>query len=182
MRLRGYHYTKPGAYFLTICSYEKECIFGGIVNGEMRLSEAGVIVLSAWKDLTNHYFHVQLDNFVIMPNHIHGIVILTDTTRYQISENAAVSHNIPVGAGSEPAPTRVTRRHTLSEIVRSFKTFSARRINFLRQTPAIPVWQRNFYDRVVRNKHELHRIRNYIEMNPTNWPQDEENPANHKTQ
>ena len=107
-----------------------------------------------------------------MPNHVHGIIVLTDQQRMNpIAEN--------VGAGFKPAPTR---RHPLSEIVRAFKTFSSRRINELRQTPGVPVWQRNYYERVIRNDRELHDIRQYIVDNPAEWAADIENPKNLRQQ
>ena len=92
-----------------------------------------------------------------MPNHVHGIIIIRD-----------------VGAGSEPAPT--TKRHGLPEIVRQFKTFSARRINRRRGTPGQPVWQRNYYEHIIRHEESLNRIRDYILTNPLRWNLDRENP------
>jgi REP element-mobilizing transposase RayT len=171
IRLAGYDYSRPGAYFVTICTEDRECLFGEIIAGEMRLNDAGAIALAVWNDLPMHYAHVQLERFVIMPNHVHGIIILTD--------DVAV-----VGAGLKPAPTQSVptdaattgvRRHGLPEIVRAFKTFSARRINELRGTPGVPVWQRNYYEHVVRTAESLERIRAYIETNPERWAWDREN-------
>ncbi len=105
----------------------------------MILNEYGRIVLSCWNDLPNHYSHVRLDAFQIMPNHTHGIIFI-------------------VGAGLKPAPTS-TKRHGLPEIVRAFKTFSARGINESRRTPGVSIWQRNYYDRIIRDDDELHPVR-----------------------
>jgi putative transposase len=111
-----------------------------------------------WNELPNHYPCVTCDTFVVMPNHIHGIIVVRDTI---------------VGAGLKPAPTR----HGLPEIIRGFKTFSARRINDLRESPGIPIWQRNYYEHIIRNEEELARIREYTANNPLQWENDRENPS-----
>ncbi len=155
IRLKGYDYTRPGAYFVTICSQNRECLFGQIVNGEMRLNEFGEIVARTWYDLPNHVANVQLDAFVVMPNHVHAVIVIT-----------------AVGAGSERADSNsapIPKRHALPEIVRQLKTFSARRINQRRGTPGTTVWQRNYYEHIVRNDGELNRIRKYIANNPLHW-------------
>ena len=110
------------------------------------------IVRRCWLDLPDHYPHVSLDAFVVMPDHIHGIIVLADTNR----------------AGFEPAPTGGVR-HGLPEIVRAFKTFSARRINARRDTLGAPVWQRGYYERSIRNERELNLTRKYITNNPRHW-------------
>lgn len=128
----------------------------------MLLNEFGQIVRQCWEDLPKHYPHVMLDAFVIMPNHIHGVIILTE-------KNPG-----PEMAGLKPATTK--RGHGLPEIVRGFKTFSARKINKERGTPGIKIWQRSFFDRVIRNEKELNQIRKYIMENPALWDLDQENP------
>lgn len=171
IRLKGYDYTRAGWYFITICVQNRECLFGAIRNGEMVLNDYGKIVEFTWFDLPNHNAHVILDEFGIMPNHVHGIIVLDD---------------IHVGAGSEPAPTEHAPttdtaatesrppiiRHGLPEIVRQFKTFSARRINQKRQTPGVSVWQRNYYEHIIRTETDLQRIREYIQTNPARWRED----------
>jgi putative transposase len=158
IRLANYDYSSAGAYFVTICTHKHACLFGENLGGLIRLSDYGSIVQEAWNSLPTHYSHVVLDAFVIMPNHIHGIIVLADG---------------PVGAGFKPAPTPGTR-HALPEIVRAFKTFSARRINDFRANRG-PVWQRNYYEHVVRNEATLNRIRQYIIDNPARWADDPEN-------
>jgi len=162
IRLKGYDYSRVGAYFVTICTQKRECLFGDIVNHEMILNGFGEIVESVWCDLSNHYKHVELDQYVIMPNHFHGIVVLTDTA---------------VGAGLKPAPTM--KRHALPEIIRGFKTFSSRRINQIRNTPGKKLWQRNYWEHIIRNENELNRIRQYITDNPVKWEQDRNNPSDY---
>ena len=133
----------------------------------MHLSEAGRLAQAVWEDLPHHYPHVQIDVWVIMPNHMHGIVIL--------AEAQATEDDMPVdvGAGLKPAPTR----HGLPEILRAFKTFSARRINALHNTVGTPFWQRNYYEHIIRNEAALNRIRQYIADNPARWAEDPENPV-----
>jgi len=160
IRLKGYDYSQPGAYFITICTHNREYLFGDVVNGKMTLNECGKLIEFTWYDLPNHNPHIALDTFTIMPNHIHGIVNIYDV--------------IIVGAGSEPAPTTTIRRG-LPEIVRQFKTFSSKRINQINQTPGAPMWQRNYYEHIIRNEDELNRVREYILNNPLQWEFDREN-------
>ena len=169
IRLKGYDYSKNGAYFVTICSHNHECIFGRISNGKMRLNSYGEIVQKCWDDLPNHYLNIKLDVFVIMPDHVHGIIFVENDPDYY------------AGAGFKPAPTRgskLTKIHGLPEVVRAFKTFSSRRINEHRNTLGLRVWQRSFIDRVIRNENELARRREYIMNNPLKWELDRENPDN----
>jgi REP element-mobilizing transposase RayT len=165
IRLKGYDYEQPGAYFVTVCAQNRESLFGDIVDANARLNSWGSIVQACWEDLPRHYPHVQLDAFVVMPNHVHGIVMIMNEAN--------------VGAGFKPAPT-TGRRHGIPEIVRAFKTFSSRRINESRCTPAVPVWQRNYFEHVIRSETDLHQIREYITTNPAKWAEDEENPARHE--
>lgn len=154
IRLKGYDYSHPGAYFITICVKNRECIFGEIVDGSMVLNNVGEIVEKCWNDLPDHYMNIILDSHVIMPNHFHGIIVIDDVPL--------------VWAGLKPAHTR-----GLPEFVRALKTFSARRINKSRQTTGIPVWQRNYYEHIIRDEAELNGIRQYISDNPKNWESDD---------
>jgi len=184
IRLKGYDYAQDGAYFVTIVTHDREFLCGEIVDGGIALSRAGRIVQHAWLDLQNHYPHVILDEFVIMPNHVHGIFILMDQL---VGRGGSVYGDIPlhdrmddcVEIGLDMPRTRpYTRKcHGLPEIIWVFKSFSARRINAMRRTPGIPVWQRNYYEHIVRNDEELARIRNYIRDNPLKWEVDRENPT-----
>ncbi len=151
IRLRDYDYARAGAYFVTICTWQRECLFGEIVAGEMVFNNMGSIAGAAWTDLCKHYRHMELDAFIIMPNHLHGLIVFSD-------EQAG-------------------KRHGLPEIIRGFKTYSSRRINAVRNNRGCPVWQRNYYDRVIRNEDELTRARSYIVNNPMKWEHDKENPT-----
>lgn len=172
LRLRDFDYTQAAAYFVTVCTHHRARLFGEITNGKILLHDPGRIVQAAWQALPQHYPHVRLDVFVVMPNHVHGIVILAPVD----SVGAGLA-----GAGFKPAPTElptIAKRHGLPEIVRAFKTFSARRVNAARTAPGTPLWQRNYYEHVVRDEDELNRIREYIDLNPLQWDLDRENPRN----
>jgi REP element-mobilizing transposase RayT len=154
LRLPEYDYSSVGMYFITICAHQRMCLFGRIVGEEMRPNRLGIITEAVWYGLPDHYPHVELDSFIVMPNHVHGIIALTERSGSQ--EKSA-------------------RRHSLAEVVRAFKTFSSRQIN-QRRNKKEPVWQRNHYEHVIRNEESLSRIRGYIETNSQRWQFDRENP------
>jgi len=201
VRLRGYDYHKPGAYFVTVCAKGQECIFGEIVDGQMAINDHGRIVQSAWDDLPNHFPGLALDAFVVMPNHVHGIVVIAgDDPGDDVAETVVGagflrapdvrSTQAGVGAGLKPARTVPARtvdaeyslyparqkRYALPENVRAFKTFSARRINAHRETPGRAVWQRSYYEHIIRDLESLRAVREYIAHNPAQWVHDRENP------
>ena len=113
IRLKGYDYTQPGAYFLTIVTHNRACLFGDIVDGQMQLNEGGRVAERCWLDIPSHFRHVALDAFVIMPNHVHGIVIIRESAVSAVSVESAVSA-VSVGAGSEPAPTEPADTHRVT--------------------------------------------------------------------
>jgi len=148
IRLKGYDYSQNGAYFVTACTKDRQ----PTINSEI-IRE---IIRKTWENLPNYYPNVLLDEFVIMPNHIHGIIVI---------------QNNPVGAGLRPA-------RKLSEIVRAFKSYSSREINRHFNSPGRSFWQRNYYDHIIRNEIDLSEKRKYICENPLKWGIDEYNPAN----
>ena len=158
LRLRSYNYTWQGAYFVTICTQNRLSLFGQITDSSMQLNSCGEIVKSGWEDIPQHYPQVTNEVFIVMPKHIHGIVVI---------------HEVTGRAGSKPTPTS---KHPLFEIVRAFKTYSSRRINELRNSTGTPVWQRSFYEHVIQSENEYHQIGEYILFNPSKWEIDEENP------
>ncbi|MDB5033924.1 MAG: hypothetical protein JWQ98_1165 [Chlorobi bacterium] len=166
IRLKGYDYSREGAYFITTCTHNRQRLFGSIHGRTMCLNDRGLIVRSIWEGLPDHYHHVHLDAFIIMPDHIHGIILLMD-------DCTAGNVIVGVGAGFKPAPTIThtskSPRHALSEIVRALKTFSARAINKSRGTAGFRVWERNYYEHIIRSEQSLNRIRRYIERNPEQW-------------
>ena len=193
IRLKGYDYTHPGAYFVTMVTQHRECLFGEVAGGEMQVNAFGKIVQAAWLELPRHYPHAQLDAFCVMPNHVHGIIVLSPDVRPNGDSRRGGSvpaHDTLLGeiaSGEEILASitktrpysndqRQTTRHALSEIVRAFKSYSARRINRPRRSPGVTVWQRNYYEHIIRNPGAWERIQCYIENNPANWEKDHENP------
>lgn len=183
IRLQGYDYSHAGAYYVTIVTHGRECLFGESVGNEAVLNAFGQIVRHAWFDLPKHYRHVELGMVCIMPNHVHGIIILNEYGRggsFSGQDNLqaqTMAGKIVPAISHETRPYYGPKRHPLSEIVRAFKSFSAKRINVLRKMPGSPIWQRNYYEHIIRNDEDANRIHNYIENNPANWPSDDENPA-----
>ena len=191
IRLPYYDYSNPGMYFVTICSFGRECLFGNIINGQMQLNNTGEILQKIWHELPERFPNIELDQWVIMPNHVHGIIhILDNPVRGAGSPRPCgpgpcgfhrpctdkLKNSIPLDiqttAGAGTAPLRVT----LGQMIAYFKYKSTKRINLLRQTPAVPVWHRNYYEHVIRNEKSLNEIREYILNNTMNWTMDENHP------
>ena len=165
IRLPGYDYRTPGAYFITICSWQRECLFGEVIDDTMQLSPYGKTVFFNWSVLPKRYPNVELDNFIVMPNHVHGIIVLKDSREINYTE-------------SDKLALKKSKIHPLSEIVRGLKTFSARRINQMRYLTGVSVWQRGYYEHIIRNEESLFAIREYIINNPLSWGKDELYPHN----
>ena len=159
IRLKGYDYSRAGAYFVTMCIYRRECLLGEVVNGEMVLNEYGRVVCEYWEWIPKQYPHVDLDEWTVMPNHMHGIIVMVDGNGR---------------GGSRTAPT--TKRKSLGRLVGAFKTVSTKCINQLRQIPDGPFWQRNYHEHIIRDERSLNNIRRYIRANPRMWINDVENP------
>lgn len=194
IRLKGYDYAEAGAYFVTICVQRRECLFGEVVEGHVRLSPAGETVQAVWEGLPERFSSIELDAAIIMPNHFHGIIVITESAEGAVGEGAinyeGAMNCAPtagnIGDGSvgvrliaprftAPGVSPVTRV-ALGEIIRVFKAVSTRLIR--RDRMPEYAWQRNYYERVIRNEGELERARAYIAENPQKWAQDTENPAN----
>ncbi len=146
-RLREFNYSSDGYYFITTCVKNRKNYFGNIENNEMILNNFGIIVKNCWLDLPRHYINCKLDEFIIMPNHFHAIIIIEN------NDNDL-------------------KRHGISEFVRAFKTFSSKKINYLLNGEKFQ-WQKSYYDNIIRNEKSLSEIRNYIIYNPLNWKDDE---------
>ncbi|MGQ9855011.1 MAG: transposase [Candidatus Oleimicrobiaceae bacterium] len=171
IRLRGYDYSQPGAYFLTVVAHERQCLFGTMVDEEIRLSEYGVIVREEWLRTAILRPRVVLDEFVIMPNHIHGIIVLSDDGGMGTLQRAPTTQRAPtVEQFGKPTSD------SIPTIVRLFKSATTKRINEMRGTPGTPLWQRNYYEHVIRSDESLNKIRQYIATNPLRWTMDRENP------
>jgi len=180
IRLQDYDYSSEGAYFVTMCTQNRECLFGEIVNGEMILNEYGKIVEQCRNDLPNHYDNIALDAYVIMPDHFHGIIFIVsvDSVDAVDSVNAIDSvDSVSVGAIHElPRLKQQQRRKMLlPKIVGRLKMNSAKQINQVRNTPGISVWQRNYYEHIIRDEKSLENIQKYIINNPLQWYYDNNN-------
>jgi putative transposase len=159
IRLKGYDYGQAGAYFVTMVAMGRECLFGQEVNGFIQLNTYGTIVETVWQWLADQYPYLILDEWVVMPNHLHGILVILDGR-----------------GGSRTAPTGWVKRKPLGRLLGAFKTVSSKRINEIRDTPGAMVWQRNYYEQIIRNESSLSRIQEYIITNPAQWKEDTENP------
>jgi putative transposase len=188
IRLKGFDYTRPGAYFVTMVSYRRVCLFGEVVDGQARLNDLGKIVDRCWKNISRHFPEVELDVYVIMPNHLHGIIWIGDRGMGEASKDAEqeISHPLaiaqsrsasPINADASPQPPNGTQSGSLNAIVQNFKSVSTRKANQFLGSPGGKIWQRDYYERIVRSERELNAIRRYIENNPTQWESDRENPA-----
>ncbi len=162
IRLPGYDYTQAGAYFITACTHVRACLFGTIVDGVMALNAFGEIVRDEWLKSAQIRREIQLDGFVVMPNHIHGIVVV----------DPVIPLSPPVGAHGRAPLHRKPK--SLGAFMAGFKPAVTRRVNEICHTPGNPVWQRNYYEHVIRDESELGRIREYILSNPQQWEADKE--------
>lgn len=176
IRLKGCDYAQPGAYFVTICTKHRECVLGNVAGGRIALTRIGEIVRRCWCELPRRFPHLDLDAFVIMPNHLRGIVVLTGR-----GEASAVVPHAAMCPEAEASPLRRacgTRPDSLASAIQAFKASSTRRVNRVDGTPGASLWQRNYYEHIVRSEKSLDAIRRYVEANPANWSSDPDNPAN----
>jgi putative transposase len=179
IRLPGYNYTAAGAYFITICTHQRECLFGEVENGEMRLNLFGEIVRSVWTKLPQHFRSIELDEFVIMPNHMHGIIWLSGIgCRGEAFAPRLMQSSQNVDTNASPLPCNGTKSGSIGAIVQNSKSISTRRINQIRKTAGIPIWQRNYYEHIIRDDRALETIQQYIQNNPSSWQQDQLHPNN----
>ncbi len=180
IRLKNYDYSQDGMYFITICTQDKKCIFGNISDsekGEMtyRLFRFGEIAKNEWFKTAEIRDNIKLDAFILMPNHLHGIIVIDND--YQYGKNTRDDN----GRGTVlRAPTAVAVEqfgkptpNTIPTIIRSYKATVTKQINILRNTPSESVWQRNYYEHIIRDEKAYNNIREYIECNPYNWEGDE---------
>ena len=185
IRLKGYDYTQAGAYFVTIVTHDRECLFGEVVDGVMWLNAFGEIVRDEWfrTAVVRPYVMLDPDEFVVMPNHVHGIIWITCGRGDPVGRPYD-----PVGRPHDP----VGRPHdndcddqrphgpaagSVGAIIGQIKSIAAKRINALRGTPAAPVWGRNYYEHIIRYETSLNRIRRYIAANPSRWAEDRDHPC-----
>lgn len=179
-RLSGYDYTSRGMYFITLVTRQRENLFGELVAGEMQLSNIGLMAQHEWERLPRRFSYLELDIFTIMPNHMHGILIVVGNAphvdvpaggqpnsllpiTFDIRQSPGLPHVVPGSVGA---------------IVRAFKSSVTLRYNRMLSSNGVNLWQHNYYDRIIRNEEELCRIRSYIQHNSIHWAVDLENPLN----
>jgi len=191
VRLRGYDYRQGGAYFVTLCTYERECLFGEVAEGAMRENRYGEVARFCWSAIPGHFPQVSLGPFVVMPNHVHGVIMIeddggrgtacrartdvtchahTDAACYAPTDKALQACTVEGARFGKPASG------ALGVIVGSFKSAVSKQINALRDTAGATVWQRNYYEHIIRNDEEWFAIGEYIANNPAQWAVDRENP------
>lgn len=170
----GYDYASPGAYFVTICTHEREVLFGEIVDGQVRLNDTGRIVETEWIATGRLRPNVLLDAFVVMPDHVHGIIwILAGRGHGDTMHRVPTMNPDEASLNAFGAPVA----GSLATIIGTFKAAVTRRTRESAGDPDVRIWQGRYHDRVVRDDDELDRIRAYISDNPSSWVEDEENPV-----
>jgi putative transposase len=191
IRLNGWDYTRPGAYFITIVVKDRMCLFGKIANGKMRCNDYGLMVNEEWLKTSEIRKNVVLDEFVVMPNHFHGIIVLHQQAIQSIEEHQydrtilrrnisglpeKATHRVAADVSNDQLGARSNgpASGSIGAIVGQFKSIVSKRINRLRGTPGDPIWQRDYYDHIGRNPKDLDRIRRYIRNNPLKWELDSE--------
>ncbi len=186
IRLKGYDYSQAGAYFVTVVAWHRECLFGEIKNAEMRLNRIGKIVEHEWLELPKRLSYVELGAYAVMPNHFHGILFIHEMvgathhgptrSRLDSKPSSSITQERPDGSplphGPKPA--------SLGAILAQFKSRATKRIWKIPEFRDTPIWQRNYYEHIIRDKTDLQNKTDYIEANPLLWEQDEENPTNRR--
>ena len=174
LRLPGYDYTKPGGYFVTVRVRGGAKLLGHVVAGEMHPNRYGRILQDCWARIPVRFPHAIGDAFVVMPNHVHGVVILAERTPGRGTASRAPTGNHDAASELLPACEQFGRPvpGSLPTTIRSFKSAVTRRINILRDTPGGRVWQRGFYEHMVRDEADLAGIREYVLTNPARWRED----------
>ena len=151
IRLRGYDYSQAGAYFITICTHERQPLFGVVQEGNMVLNEFGQLVAKTWAGLANQYDWISLGEFVVMPNHFHGLLLI----------------EAPAGLSKTEFP-----RKPLGRLLGAFKMITAKQVNLMRGLAGVPLWQRNYFEHIVRDEAAYLKIVEYIRTNPKKWSED----------
>jgi REP element-mobilizing transposase RayT len=188
IRLRGYDYSQPGSYFITLCTQNRECNLGEIINNQMKFTVRGFIIHEFWSKIPDHFPNVELDEFIVMPNHVHGIIVINDNFheggKHQQNHEEGGENNTAGGqknpAGGENNPeggeTPPLRKKTLGQVIAYYKYQTTKIINQVDDTPGLRMWQRNYYDRIIHHEKILELARQYIFQNPFRWDKDPHHP------
>ncbi len=186
MRLKGYNYSQPGYYYVTICTYERKCVFANIIDNNVHLNIAGQMIDHILQTLSEYYPDIIIDNYVVMPNHVHAIIIIKESvgaaprgrplinTCLKPNESSNQNNILGNGPAQGPAPTGLL---SLSDIIYRFKSLTTKKYidgvkNHQWSAFNKHLWQRSFHDHIIRNDRSLNAIREYIANNPLNWEQD----------
>jgi putative transposase len=176
IRMKGYDYTSPGAYFVTLLSHGRACLFGEIKEGIFRQSDIGKLVNDCWLRISNHFYDIGLDEYVLMPNHLHGIIFIHESLGKGEAFAEAIQSMVDTkSANASPLQPRGTQPGSISAIIQNFKSVSTRMMNKRFFETSNKIWQRNYYERIIRNERELNAIRRYICDNTQDWELDIEN-------
>ena len=168
-RLKEWDYSSAGLYYVTICAKDKRPYFGLILEGEVQLSDIGEIAFNCWMEIPEHFSNVEIDEFVVMSNHVHGIVVIEEP-RWK-SEVVETLHATSLRTNDQSMSKISPKPHTLSTIIRSYKSAVTRQVRLMGEHDF--AWQSRFYDHIIRNDEDLGRIRKYIQDNPIKWELDE---------
>jgi REP element-mobilizing transposase RayT len=193
IRLQGYDYTQPGAYFVTLCTQARVHLFGEVVAGQMQLSPYGRVVKTYWSRIPRQRPHVALGPWVVMPNHVHGIVVITEAPVVDEADAILFPEDVREMDSIFPFASKDGPRFTspqdndkqphgappgsVGAIVGNFKSITTRRINRMRHTPGEKVWLRNYWERIVRDPRAYRQISVYIQNNPARWTEDQLHPG-----
>ncbi len=172
IRLKGYDYSQAGAYFVTIVTWHRECLFGEIQNGEMKLNKIGQIVAWEWSNMATRLPYIELGASSVMPNHFHGILCIHESAGATRPDKTEVS---PKNLKGSPLP-HGPQRASLGAIIAQFKSHVTKRIWTTPELNNTPIWQRNYYEHIIRDEKDLKNKTEYIKANPMLWDQDDENP------
>lgn len=176
IRLKDYDYSQPGAYFITVCTKNRQCIFGNITGGAMILNVGGNVVQQCWQGIPLHYPNVSLDVFVVMPDHVHGIILINERGNEcgSVGSGSVEANNYSPLPSSAPQPSKFrSPSKTVGSMVRGFKIGVTKW--FRQNTDIYDVWQDNYYEHIIRDENAFYRIREYINRNPSNWKNKENN-------
>ena len=181
VRLKDYDYSQNGAYFITICTQNRKHIFGQITKDDLLCSQivlnvCGKVAEKYWLEIPEHFPNALIDKYVIMPNHIHGIIIINDGKTSTIAESSrrGTACRAPTGTNERFGKPQIGSMPT---IIRSYKSAVSKRINEILHTPGQSFWQRNYFEHIIRNDNDFYEIRKYINDNPRKWEDDKYNPA-----
>jgi putative transposase len=175
IRLPGYDYSQEGAYFVPIVAQDRRCLFGCVKDGEMVLNEVGCVVSVQWLQLAYRFTNLELGEWVIMPNHVHGILVITGKGEAS-SDKLYVPIKSPIKDASPLRPNG-TIPGSVGAIIQNFNSVASRKINACSGKAKELIWQRNYYEHIIRNERDMLAITDYILTNPLNWEKDEENQA-----